>query len=170
MLWTPDKQYLNEPFEAESQLESAIVEVSATLFGPNRVYLDVKKLIGGKGKTRNIPDGYLIDLASKKEPRLFVVENELASHDPLNHIALQILQFSLSFETSPLKLKGNLKEALRANPPGLQLCQTFAAANDYENVDYLLERLIQKEDAFNALVIRACPTGEKRGFSGVFSN
>lgn len=88
MLWTPEKQYLNEPFEAESQLESAIAEVSATLFGPNRIYLDVKKPIGGKGRTKNIPDGYLIDLASKKEPRLFVVENELASHDPLNHVAV----------------------------------------------------------------------------------
>ena len=56
MLWTPEKQLANEPFETESQLESAIAEVSGTLFGPNRIYLDVKKLIGGKGKTKNIPD------------------------------------------------------------------------------------------------------------------
>lgn len=153
MLWTSDKRYLNEPFEAESQLESAISEVSATLFGPNRVYLDVKKLIGGKGKTKNIPDGYLIDLASKKEPRLFVVENELASHDPLNHVAVQILEFSLSFETSPFKLKAILKDSLKANRAGLQLCETYAATNGFENVDYLLERLIQKDNAFNALVI-----------------
>jgi hypothetical protein len=153
MIWTLDKQYANEPFETESQLESAIAEVSATLFGPNRVYLDVKKLIGGKGKTKNIPDGYLIDLTSKKDPRLFVVENELASHDPLNHVAVQILEFSLSFETSPFKLKAILKEALKANKLGLQICETYAAANGFENVDYLLERLIQKDNAFNALVI-----------------
>ena len=99
MIWTTDKQYVNDPFENGPQLESAITEVSATLFGPNRIYLDVKRLIGGKGKTKNIPDGYLIDLTSKKDPRLFVVENELSSHDPLNHIAVQILEFSLSFET-----------------------------------------------------------------------
>ena len=77
MLWTPDKHYLADPFEDEAQLEAAIVSVSSTLFGPNRIYLSVKKLIGAKGKTKNIPDGYLIDLASKKEPRLFVVENEI---------------------------------------------------------------------------------------------
>jgi hypothetical protein len=30
MFWTPEKHYLNDPFEAESELESAIAEVSAT--------------------------------------------------------------------------------------------------------------------------------------------
>jgi len=98
MILTPTTAYLNDPFETESQLESAIAEVSALLFGPDRIYLDVKKLVGAKGKTKNIPDGYLIDLASKKDPRLFMVENELATHDPLNHVAVQILEFSLSFE------------------------------------------------------------------------
>jgi hypothetical protein len=35
------------------------------------------------------PDGYLID-PSGQVPRLYVVENELAAHDPLRHIAVQI--------------------------------------------------------------------------------
>lgn len=78
MLWTPEKQYAADPFETESQLESAIIQVSKALFGPNRIYLDVKKLIGAKGKTKNIPDGYLIDLTSRKKPQLFLVENEPA--------------------------------------------------------------------------------------------
>jgi hypothetical protein len=81
------------------------------------------------------------------------VENELASHDPLNHVAVQILEFSLSFETSPFKLKAILKEALKANKAGLQICEAYASTNGFENVDYLLERLIQKDNAFNALVI-----------------
>ncbi len=153
MIWTPEKQYANDPFENELQLEAAITDVSKTLFGPNRIYLDVKKLIGAKGKTKNIPDGYLLDLTSKKEPRLYVVENELASHDPLNHVAVQILEFSLSFETTPFKLKGILKDALKADKAGLQLCESYAASNGFENVDYLLERMLQCEDAFNALVI-----------------
>ncbi len=33
MFWTSDKHYLNDPYETESQLEAAIAEVSATLFG-----------------------------------------------------------------------------------------------------------------------------------------
>jgi hypothetical protein len=153
MTWTSEKNYQPDPFEIEAQLESAIAEVSATLFGPNRIYLSIKKLIGGKGKTNNIPDGYLLDLTSRKEPRLFVVENELASHDPLNHIAVQILEFSLSFETSPLKLKAILKDALKANKKALKICESYSLDNGYENVDYLLESIISKPNAFNALVI-----------------
>src|SRR5438034_1101490 len=83
-------------FQAEAELEAAILKVQAQLFGPNRYYLDVKKKIG-KGELRNVPDGYLLDLSGAK-PRLYVVENELQAHDPLRHIAVQILQFSLSFE------------------------------------------------------------------------
>ena len=54
MLWTPNKIYENEPFELEDDLESAILEVQTDLFGDERIYLDIKKKIGLKGKTKNI--------------------------------------------------------------------------------------------------------------------
>jgi hypothetical protein len=59
MLWTPQESYQEEPFQTEAELESAIKTVSIPLFGPNRIYLDVKKLIGAKGGTKNVPDAYL---------------------------------------------------------------------------------------------------------------
>ena len=153
MLWSPKKSYEVEPFDLEADLEGAILEVQDALFGPNRVYLDLKKKIGKKGKTTNIPDGYLLDLSSKKEPTLYVVENELAKHDPLKHIAVQILQFSLSFETTPHKVKSILKDGLANNKKALKKCQDYAEANGFENVDYLLERMVFGQDKFNALVI-----------------
>jgi len=153
MLWMPDNTYVDEPFELEKELEGVIQEVSESLFGSSRIYLEVKKKIGKKGKTQNIPDAYLLNLASKKNPTLYVVENELAKHDPLKHIAVQILQFSLSFETSPQKVKTIVKETLVKNDKALATCQKYAEENGYENVDYLLERMIYQDDAFNALVI-----------------
>ena len=153
MLWTSEKIYALDPFEKEKDLEVAILEVKKILFGKPRIYLDLKKLIGEKGKTRNIPDGYLIDLLSKKEPKLYLVENELAIHDPLKHIAVQILNFSLSFETSPQKLKSFIKEALNKDNNAWDQCQSYAVDNGFENVDYLLERIIYDKNAFNALVI-----------------
>ncbi len=153
MFWTSDTQFQEDPFDTEAQLESAIAEVAGVLFGPNRLYLDVKKLVGASKKTRNIPDGYLIDLSSRNVPKLFVIENELASHDPLKHVAVQILEFSLSFHSSPFKLKEILKSALKSKPAALELCAAYAAANGLDNVDYLLESMIRKENAFNALVI-----------------
>ena len=96
MLWSKNKIYFLEEFENEADLELAINEVSLPLFGESRIYLDLKKIIGKKDKIRNIPDGYLIDISSKKEPKLYIVENELAKHEPLKHIA--------GFET-PIEVK-----------------------------------------------------------------
>lgn len=153
MLWTSDKKYQPYPFAKEADLEKAILQVEAELFGPRRIYLDVKKKIGAAGKTNNIPDGYLIDLTSAKVPALYVVENELASHEPLKHVAVQILEFSLSFESAPQKVKAIVKETLAARPDAWKLCERYAVANGFENVDYLLERMIFREDAFRALVV-----------------
>jgi hypothetical protein len=153
MLWTPEKKFQEDPFELESDLEEAILQVAPALFGENRIYLDAKRKIGTRGRTRNIPDGYLLDLASAREPKLYVVENELAKHDPLRHIAVQILQFSLSFEASPNLVKEIVKEALSAQPHAVARCAAYAQQSRFENVDYLLERMIFGSNTFNALVI-----------------
>ena len=153
MLWTQTRTFTEEPFDLEADLEEAILAVAGPLFGKNRIYIDTKKRIGGKGKTQNVPDGYLLDLSSTKEPKLYLVENELAKHDPLKHIAVQILEFSLSFETSQHRVKGHIKQALIATSSAFDLCKAYAAANGFENVDVLLERMIYGEDRFNALVV-----------------
>jgi hypothetical protein len=152
MLWTPKDTYHEEPFELEADLEDAIRTVSADLFGPNRFYVDVKKKIGLKSKIINVPDAYLIDLSSIKKPRLYVVENELAKHNPLKHVAVQILEMSLSFEATQRKVKSIVKEALDAEPETRQQCENYATVNGFGNVDYLLERMIY-DNEFGALVI-----------------
>jgi hypothetical protein len=40
--------------------------VQTARFGESRIYLDVKRLIGERGQTQNIPDGYLLDLSSRE--------------------------------------------------------------------------------------------------------
>jgi hypothetical protein len=152
MLWTPQHSYQEEPFQTEAELESAIKTVSVPLFGADRIYVDVKKLIGAKGGIKNVPDAYLIDLSSAKEPTLWVVENELAKHDPLRHIAVQILQMSLSFQATPQKVKNIVKGALEADVTAWQHCETYAKVNGFENVDFLLEQMIYR-NPFQALVV-----------------
>ena len=152
MLWTPTTIYHDDPFEKEKDLEKAILEVQQTLFGPSRIYLDIKKKIGAYGRKQNIPDGYLLDLTSKKEPKLYVVENELAAHDPIRHVAVQLLEFSLSYEISPQRVKEIIKNALQNDSESLKKCATYAAANGFDNIDYMLEFMIYKQ-SFHALVI-----------------
>ena len=143
--------YERAEYKSEADLEQAILHVSEELFGEKRIYLDVKRLIGRKGQKRNIPDGYLIDLASRK-PNLYVVENELASHEPLRHIAVQLLEFSLSFDSDPRLVKDILFETLQALPEQKQMCQQYAQMHGYRNLDYLLDVLVH-DNPFEALVI-----------------
>lgn len=153
MLWSKKIAYKEDPFASEASLESAIIEVQNELFGPTRIYLDVKKRIGARNHIKNIPDGYLIDLSSSRQPKLYVIENELAAHDPLKHIAAQILEFSLSFETTQHNVKNIIKEGLGQNLAALAQCAEYATRNGFENVDVLLERMIYGPNKFNALVI-----------------
>jgi hypothetical protein len=151
LIWTPIGAYHRATYETEAELEQAILEVQESLFGPNRVYLAIKKKIGTKGGVRNIPDGYLIDLTGQ-QPRLYVVENELAAHDPLRHIAVQVLQFSLSFEAEGRGVKTILFNALQDQPEFKQKCEKYSKAKSFRNLDHLLEYMIF-EAPFAALVI-----------------
>ncbi len=151
LIWTGKGPYRRIEYENEADLETAIIRVQDTLFGPDRIYLDIKRKIGAKGGIRNIPDGYIIDLSARK-PRLFVVENELASHDPLRHIAVQILQFSLSFESEQRGIKSILFEALNTRPDAKDKCEQYAAGHSFRNLDHLLEYLVY-ESPFAAVVI-----------------
>ena len=71
MLWSRKRKFRTEPFVKEADLETAIQEVKLDLFGSSRIYLDIKKIIGRKGKKKNVPDGYLIDLSSTVQPSLY---------------------------------------------------------------------------------------------------
>jgi len=153
MLWNKKEKYREIPYDKESNLEATVNEVKNELFGSSRIYLDDKKKIGAKNSTNNLPDGYLIDLTNHKDPKIFVVENDLSSHQHLKHIAVQILEFSLSFESSKVKVKNIIKEMLQKRPKEWSKCENFAKKNGFENVDFLLESIIQKKDSFNAMLI-----------------
>ena len=151
IVWTQTGSFRLQPFKTEAELEASILQIRHELFGPARIYLDIKKKIGVKGGLRNIPDGYLLDLTATK-PRLFVVENELVAHDPLRHIAAQILQFSISFEAEPITVKRFLLTSVNEDEEARKLCEAYAIANGYRNLDHLFEYLVF-ESPFTALVI-----------------
>lgn len=151
MIWTNAGPYRRADFKKEAELEAAIWEVRDHLFGKSRIYLPVKKKIGSKRGPRNIPDGYLIDLNGPR-PRLYVVEVELAAHDPLRHVAVQILEFSLSFEAEPRGVKTIVFNSLQSQADALRQCEKYAAASEFRNLDHMLEWLVF-EAPFAALVI-----------------
>jgi hypothetical protein len=155
MLWTPTNKFLEAPFEKEEDFEQAVVSLSKPMFGESRIYLDVKKKIGVKGKQQNIPDGYLLDLSSKRDPKLYVVENELETHEPIRHITVKIVEFSRAFKNAPQKVKEIVRDCLAKDKNAFAKCADYAQRNGFDNVDLLLELIVHGPNAFNALVIIA---------------
>lgn len=151
VIWTPKGVYSLVSYDSESDLEDAILEIQSDLFGANRIYLDIKKKIGQRGSKRNIPDGYLIDL-NGRNPRLYVVENELASHDPLRHVAVQLLEFSLSFDSDRRNIKNILFDTIQSDKDIKTFCEDYAHSHNYRNLDHMVEAMVF-DAPFAALVI-----------------
>lgn len=87
MLILNGRRFIEAPFKTEEELEHVVVENSESIFGPSSIFVSTKKLISTAQGTGTVPDGYVIDVASRT---WFLVEAELARHSVWNHIAPQV--------------------------------------------------------------------------------
>ncbi|HEY5592502.1 MAG TPA: hypothetical protein VIK55_15985, partial [Paludibacter sp.] len=145
-----DKVYSYYEYPLEKEFEQIIVEKSAYIFGKNSIYIDIKKRIGDSILT--IPDGYLIDFSFQTDPRLYIIENELSSHDPYKHIGSQILKFAISYKDSGRKIKAFLYEHL-ASAGKLAFAEAQITHTKYRNIDDFLESLIFEKPVAAIVVI-----------------
>jgi len=86
MLILGNQQFIEAPFVNEAELEKVVVDNAELIFGSLSIYLD-KALFHTPGGTGTIPDGFVVDLESKK---WYIVEAELGHDSVWNHIAPQI--------------------------------------------------------------------------------
>lgn len=135
-----NKTYSYYEYGKEQEFEHVIVQQANNIFGSNSIYIDIKKRIGDSIIT--IPDGYLIDFSFEAEPRLYIIENELSSHDPYKHIGSQLLKFAISYKASGRKIKSFLLEHLIADPKSLSFTGNSLTKAGYRNIDDLLESII----------------------------
>jgi len=145
-----NKIYSYYEYPLEKEFEQIIVEKSAQIFGKNSIYIDIKKRIGDSILT--IPDGYLIDFSFQADPRLYIIENELSSHDPYRHIGSQILKFAISYKESGRKIKAFLYDHL-ASAGKLTLAEEQIKHTKYRNIDDFLESLIFEKPVAAIVVI-----------------
>jgi hypothetical protein len=139
-------------YENEQEFERAIVAHVNDIFGERRIYLDCKRRIGAKDGKQSVPDAYLIDVSSPSDPQLYVVENELSSHDLFKHIRVQLLQFSVSFAQAGRTIKQILLDEVCAEPSTKARCEKYAQEGGFRNLDHFLESLVH-DKKFCALVI-----------------
>src|SRR5437016_1223677 len=137
-------------FQNEAQFESKVIELADQIFGPSSIYIDVKKRIRG-GDIVSIPDGYVIDVTELDLPKLFVVENEIVSHDPFKHIGIQMLKFVTSFEEAQRPIRTFLMDSIRKQPKMLSKLEAACKQSSSPNVDHYLDRAVYGD--FKGLVV-----------------
>ena len=139
-------------YETEQEFERAVVGHLNDIFGERRIYLDCKRRIGAKDGKQSVPDAYLIDVSSPCDPQLYVVENEISSHDLFKHIGVQLLQFSVSFAQAGRTIKQILFDEVCSEPTAKARCEKYAQEGGFRNLDHFLESVVLDKD-FRALVI-----------------
>jgi hypothetical protein len=86
MIISGTKKFIAASFASEAELEVIVQANAEYIFGPDSLYL-AKSLIRTADGSGTIPDGFVIDLASRT---WFLVEAELSVHSVWSHIAPQI--------------------------------------------------------------------------------
>jgi hypothetical protein len=151
-LVTPFGTFKLTQYENENEFERAVVSKVADIFGERRIYLDCKRRIGAKDGKQSVPDAYLIDVSSPSDPQVYVVENEISSHDLFKHIGVQLLQFSVSFAQAGRKIKQILFDEVCSESSIKARCEKYAQEGGFRNLDHFLESLVLDKE-FRALVI-----------------
>ena len=129
MLILGERKFIEAQFDSEEELEGVVVANSEFLFGPASIYF-AKALIKTKDGFGTIPDGFVIDLASRQ---WFIVEAELSKHSVWSHIAPQVAkQIIAGLQPASKKLLVDLAvEKVKEEPT---LLDKFADA-DVEVID-----------------------------------
>lgn len=134
--------YNQYTYVKESEFERVVVENAKSIFGEAGIYFDVKKKIGINKKGATIPDGYFLDLTFHNEPRLYLVEVELNTHDVYGHIGEQILRFGISSDMDKYKIKNLLINEISSDVNKKQKVEAFFSKSKYDNINELLDRVV----------------------------
>ena len=147
-----NKIFSRYDYSSESEFEKLIIQHSKEIFGTNSVYIDIKKKIG-VDNILTIPDGYLIDFSFESDPKLYIIENELAKHDPYKHIGQQLLKFAISYKASGRNIKKFLRANIYKDESKNKLVKKGLKNAEYRNIDEMLDELIFEKPVAAIVVI-----------------
>jgi hypothetical protein len=139
-----NKEYSLYDFDNETDFEKAVIENQKYLFGKDSIYVDVKRRIG-RDNHRDIPDAFLIDFYDTKKPQLYIVENEIASHDVYAHISEQIVRFGTSAVTSANQIRGMLIKAIENEPETKKVIEKYLPQTVFKTVTELMLFLTEND-------------------------
>ena len=135
---------------SEQKFEEIVQNLSNQIFGSSSIYIPIKKHVG-RDNLVTIPDGYVIDMADPRSPKMYVVENEIVSHDPFKHIGIQMLKFVTSFDEIQLKVRNFIMEYITSHKPFLTRLEESRKKSDTRNIDNYLDRAVY--GGFHGIVV-----------------
>lgn len=150
---TKDKEFALTSFQNEDELEKVVVENYTKIFGNNTYYFNLKKGIKHKpGDLLTIPDGYL--LRFNRKPSLIIIENELSTHDKIQHIGAQFLKFNSALtDTSKYHVKKFLTDYLKENSKEEQKVNKLLPETPYKTYSDLLDAVVMEQTMDFAIII-----------------
>lgn len=137
-------------FQDENEFEKLVYDLSDTLFGNTNIYIPKKKKLKGSAII-TIPDGYLIDMTIPSDPKLYIVENEIVTHDPFRHIGIQLLKFATCFDEGKFELRNYLMKEISNDQLKLKRLNDACSKSTYRNIDNYLDSAVFGD--FKALVL-----------------
>lgn len=162
------KVYSEISFETEDEFESEVVLNEDAIFGKHGIYVDIKKKLGKRNGIAGIPDGYYLDLKYHENPTLYIVENELNSHDLYKHIAEQMMRFIVLSKNEKQQIKDTLISEL-SNEKYKTKLDNFYKESKYSNIHYLLDEAVIRNDIRTLIIIDEI-TPQLIGLSKQFKN
>lgn len=137
-----NKLYKLTKFSYEAELERVVVKNYDLIFGEKTVYFDIKKRVKSKkGDLLSIPDGYLISFSEEK-PKLYVIENEISSHDAYRDIGIQLWKFVSSFKEGQMAVKRFLMQEINSNRTIHEKVKKYMKEALFPNISELLDFII----------------------------
>jgi hypothetical protein len=137
-------RYAESEYDTEKDLENLAIKNQYALFGENTIYFDKKMLITSIGKISKVPDGLFLDVNSRDEAKLWIVEYELSTHDVQSHIFPQIAGFvkALKSESTKKIIRESIYKTIRENHNSVAKIKSILSSD--EEVYYFLELVLDR--------------------------
>ena len=149
-----DSKFQLTKFKNEEDLEKTVLDLAEDIFGKRAIYINLKRKIKNKNISfANIPDGYLLDFRNKI--KLWVVENELSTHDSFRHIGIQLLKFATQFTEASFIVKESLIEFINNNSAIKDKFSYLIKKTAFANISEALDYAIYKNDYGFIVIIDA---------------
>ncbi len=144
--------YEPDSFSTEQELEDAVQKHAEDIFGNDCIYICIKRRVTNRNNNFiNIPDAYVIDFRGR--PKLWVVENELSTHDSFRHVGVQMLQFASQFTKGSFEIKSMLLEAINSNNELLEKSNKLTKKINFQNIGEVLDYAIYKNEFGFVIII-----------------